>query len=155
MDIVTKFETAPPQKGDFGSYEEVLFALRYESGVAENVYAKRAKHDLRNAIELPVVMMKRDEVKPNLLPVWVDQHTVVLSEEDFPTAKPEAGSTSKAGDMLQQTTERLLSSIATTLKGVDKGAKIVMIDPLWTRIQQVARGVYSFSLKQRWAVTYE
>ena len=146
MEIVTKFETAAPQVGDFGSYEEVLFALRYQQGVAENVYAKRAKHDLRNAIALPVLMAMQSDIEETDLPIWVDQHTVVIPESTFPTEKPDRENPveSHAGKLLRKTTERLVSSILLTLKDV-------LIDPLWTRVQQVSGGAYSFTVKQRWA----
>jgi len=153
MAMITKFDSDPGRaEGDERpiSYDTALFALRYDSGVAENVFARLAKKDFRSFLKKPVLMhtMQDGEVTP----IWVEHKTVVLDAKDFPPQepKPEEDS-SQSAKLLSTMVYELANSVNRACKNSDS---IILIEPLSVRVLSASHGRFSFSVKQRWSAQH-
>jgi hypothetical protein len=138
---------ATPQGAvDNGTYEQALFALKYNQGVAENVLARRAKRDFRATLKREVKLRETDD---DIVPVWVDHHTVVLDASAIPKEQPSDDAVGAASLRLEGLVRRLVLAIQDTCP---ENRTVLLIGALWVRVQDLGGGRYSFSLKQKWGI---
>jgi hypothetical protein len=137
---------APQGAVDHGTYEQALFALKYNQGVAENVFTRRAKRDLRVHLACAVKLLESED---DVSPVWVDHQTIVISGVMIPKEQPVEEERTLGGHLLEGLVLRLASSI---LSSKPDGESILLINALWVRVQDLGGDRYSFSLKQKWGV---
>lgn len=126
-------------------YSQIDGALKNHHGVAENVFARCAKHHFADAATKGLLggtvrLVYPDQCKVE--PLWVAQMSVTLSldkmrvEDKLDTSK------------LERLTEGLISAIAC----LREDRPLVLVDSLSTKITEVAPGVFTFSLKQKWGL---
>ena len=148
MSQSAKFESKPgsaAQSFDHGSYDQCLFALKFDPGIAENVFARRAKADLAKKLKEP---LQRLVEIPNCHRIWLAQFSLLVLPEDLPATQPKDGVESWAAKCLKHLVKRLTLDIESTRFEDDQ--TLVLYEGLNTRVQEVAPGQFVFSVKQKW-----
>jgi len=145
MHPVTGFESATPEqelaqnvggKFDYSQVESALKAFFHDRTVAENVFARCAKHHFKQCLG-DKVRLDSPELPRSVCPFWVASMSVVLyfdSKLDTPKL------------------EELTESLATLILKVRKGQDILLVDSLSTRIMEVSSKMFKFSLQQKWVL---
>lgn len=137
MPVVTSFESGTPEQelaqdavGKF-DYGQVEGALKNNLTVAENVFARCAKHHLRKCLG---DRARLHEPGTTLLsPIWKVGASVTLSFNDkLDTSK----------------LEELTEALAAAVLRVRDGEKPLLVDPFSTKITQVGVDLFTFTIKQ-------
>lgn len=143
-----EFESKPgaaAQSFDHGSYDQCLFALKFNPGVAENVFARRAKADLAKKLKEP---LQRLVEIPNGTRIWLVQFSLLVLTEDLPTTQPKDESESLTATCLKHLVKRLALDIESSR--FDETKTLILYEGLSARVQEVASGQFLFSVKQKW-----
>lgn len=128
---------APPLK-DFSQIPE---ALKHDANVAENIFARGAKKELRQALselfkeEIPHV---RAADCSGTYPIWIVEITVVLPVSDSNFARYLSSS---------------VRTIADAIMDQLADESPAMVDPLQVRMIPVQEDVYQFRMKQKWSTS--
>jgi len=142
MQVVTSFESGPLNEEQAEKVEEkfdysqVAVALKNDRTVAENVFARCAKHHFKKLMGDGVKLSDPQDSTPS--PVWVSGVSVMLYFN---------GSTL---DHLRL--EELADSLAVSILRIRGEKEISLIEPLNTKILEVGPQVFTFSLKQKWGL---
>lgn len=150
MSLVTGFESSSPladgeealKKGY--DYHQVFEALVHSKEVAENVFSRCAKKQVRQAIGKDEINMltRDDEYLPHL--VWMSTLSVTMEVQGDPKSYSEGAS-------------QALSDLADTFSAqIEKskvpGKKLFLLDALESEILEISPKRYSFRLKQKWGI---
>lgn len=147
--VVTTFDSdSPPPRGDQEElsdkfeFAQVFEALRHSREVAENVFARCAKKLFRGRLASSVrikLAMPDEETK---FPIWVTSAQITVAVRG---AYDEPMWASYLENLVEE-------SAVGILRLRDENETVRLIGPLSTRIQEVGVPVYTFSIKQKWAV---
>jgi hypothetical protein len=146
MQLITGFEEefattdkppAPPLK-DFSQIPE---ALKYDFNVAENIFARGAKKELRQVLHT----LCKEEI-PNIraadclgtYPIWVIEMTVAFSVLD-----PSLGSYLSSA----------VRTVAYSIMNQIKDSTPAFVDSLQVKMSRVDDTIFQFRLKQKWTMT--
>jgi hypothetical protein len=151
MSSEVMFESEPAQpdtKIECGTYAQALYGLLHDRGIAENVFAARAKADLADALSS---LTKRLEVghEPEYWPLWVSQLTYAIDSKRLPKSPKDPGfmkASLPLEQLVKDTAARILESFRTS-----GGKRLILVGALNARVQDLGGNKFSFSLKQRWA----
>lgn len=150
MSLVTGFESSSPladgeealKKGY--DYHQVFEALVHSKEVAENIFSRCAKKQVRQALGKDdiTMMTSSEEYLPHR--VWMSALSVTMElQGDLKTHVEEASqSLSELGDVFS----------AQILGSRLQKKKLFLIDALATEILEIAPKRFSFRLKQKWGI---
>jgi len=128
------------------TYEDVAKATFVDPTIAETVFARVSRTKLPKLIDGTTHI---NDPEPGDVGMWIDQRTCVVP------LKPEDSADDSVIKHLSDTMAELVEAVAEavnrTLEGGHK-SRVWFIEPLWVRIQRVDSNLYSFSVKQKWAV---
>ena len=149
--VLTGFESdSPSVKEDDREYDYVMVfsALPHSLEVASNVFSRCAKRHFRSVLasEVKLVMTAEasEELKVHLL--FYSEGGVVLPIADA------------SHEHLAKELRNLVGAVADSMETqysqrIGYGdSKLALVGSLFTRIQQVGEGLYSFVVKQRWSI---
>lgn len=141
MKTVTSFESSTPEQElaeaaeEKFDYSQVASALKHDQSVAENVYARCAKHHFRKRVGDGTQLAKEAP-----LPIWVATASVTLIFD---------------GQLDPYILEALTEALAASIQDTRKERKVVLVDALHTKISEVGAKTFTFSLKQKWGLIDE
>ena len=150
MSLVTGFESSSPladgeealKKGY--DYHQVFEALAHNKEVAENVFSRCAKKQVREALgkDKVIMMTSAEEYLPHQ--TWMATLSVTIElQGDLKSYIEEAS----------ESLSLLSNSLSNHIVGSRKeGKKLLLVDALVTEILEIAPSRYSFRLKQKWGV---
>jgi hypothetical protein len=150
MSLVTGFESSsPPADGEEAlkkgyDYHQVFEALVHSKEVAENVFSRCAKKQVRQAIGKDEInMLTRDE---EYLPhrIWMSALSVTMELQGDPKAYSD-----EASQSLSELADTFSAQIA---KSKVPGKKLFLLDALESEILEISPKRYSFRLKQKWGI---
>ena len=140
MHTITEFESSTPEQelaqgaAEKFDYSQVEGALKNDIMVAENVFARCAKHHLKQLLGDKVRLA--DPLELISSPIWVASSSVTLFfDEKLDTSKIE---------------ELVCAHAVFVLKL--QGEQSIRVGPLDTRIAEVTPKMFKFSLKQKWGL---
>jgi hypothetical protein len=140
MPQVTSFESGTPEQelaqgaaGKF-DYGQVEAALKNNFTVAENVFARCAKHHFRKRLGDRVQL--HDPETTLLSPIWSVGASVTLSF---------------VGKLDTSKLEELTETLVVAVLKVRDGEKLLLVDPFSTKIIQVGTNLFTFTVKQMWS----
>lgn len=150
MSLVTEFESSSPlangeealRKGY--DYHQVFEALVHSKEVAENVFARCAKKQVRQALgkDDVTMMTSAEEYLPHR--TWMSALSVTLELQGDPKAYVEEAA---------QSLSELADIFSAQIQGSRRdGKKLLLVDALVTEILEIAPSRYSFRLKQKWGI---
>lgn len=155
--------TPPPAHGErpAGALEEdynrVFDGLRIAAEVGHTVFARAVKfhvakklHELgvRTHMEMPAEFGSR-------LPCWVQQLSVAMRVPVIPKGEEWENFKEGSKPLLQSLSLSLVSRmVETTHIGARPSNRIHLIGPVRTDIKEIREGLFSFFVKQKWAVSH-
>jgi hypothetical protein len=148
MKIITGFEEGfstidrPPNPSS-KDYDQIFEVVKHSLGVAETAFARGAKKELKQALLEKLqggFEMQEALVCANLFPFWVQESHISVQ-------CPEPKLTAYLSGLVQ--------NLAVAIINHAKGAPLILVDPLQTRIVPVGDAAYQFRLKQKWTVNNE
>jgi hypothetical protein len=152
MTVFESVAAQPASRIEPGSYAQALYGLHHDRGVAENIFAARAKAHFADI--LGTIPKHLEMLGTSIFPLWVDQQTLGIRLKDLPSSpKEEAFAT--AALPLESMVTRLAHSVLDTYKSDYAGKRLVLLGSLYARVQDIGGGCFSFSLKQRWGFSDE
>lgn len=159
-ETVNRFESSPPghqehEPADVATeYSNVFEGLKHAVEVAEVVFARAAKADLRDRLSnrhIPIHLAHPED--SDILPFWSAQSSVALL---IPVPPERAGDWDKAKESLRPLLESLVSSLS--LQIIDtwqSGLRVHLVGPIYSRIHTVKPDVYNFVIRQKWSVNLD
>jgi hypothetical protein len=149
--------TPPPAHGERppGSLEEdynlVFDGLRISTEAATTVFARAVKFDIVHRfqeLDIRVVREMPTTVEP-LLPCWVHQSSVTVLVSDSQRSWNKV--------LLQELASEIVASIvramAVRTSRTSESLKVHLIGPVHTDIKEIRNNLFSFFVKQKWALT--
>jgi len=141
MQVVTAFESSTPEQElaktseEKFDYSQVDGALRNDRTVAENVFARCAKHHFKKLVGDSVKMLTAEDPTPK--PMWFASVSVILFYD---------------GVLPTQSLGELVEALAASVLKIRGEQEIVLVEPLGTSISEVSPKTFKFSLKQKWGL---
>ena len=154
---MSSFDSVPAQPATriaLGSYAQALYGLHHDRGVAENIFAARAKTSFFDIISIVPKRLELSDHNADVFPLWVDQQTFAIRLKDLPSS-PRDEAFAVAALPLEAMVLRLAHSVLDTYKSTYAGKVLVLVGALVVRVQDIGGGKFSFSLKQKWGFSNE
>jgi len=148
--LVTAFDSDSPPPSDVSpeslankfDFEQVFVAIQHDTEVASNVFARCAKKLFRGLLTgaAGVRLTMPDDAG---LPMWMAHTSFTWCRRDNDWERP----------LLASHLENLVERHAEHLLNLrDGNATIELVGPLLTKVSEVSEGVFTFSVKQKWAL---
>jgi len=146
------FESTPAQPDktiNLGSYPQALYGLHHDRGVAENIFTACAKRHLVKILkDIPILRLPKD-VELEVFPLWVDQQSLAIRLKDLPTSPKDKGFI-EAAQPLESMVIRLANNVRNTWAEQYEQQRLVLVESLGVKVQDIGGGIFAFSAKQKW-----